>query len=307
MSENMESRSSATLAWDELQPVVWYANRMQCQPGFAFGPRVIDEHQFILVADGFGTAWIQGERYEAAPGSLFYYGPDTVHHFIADEEKPFLLYGLHFSWTGNYKEAGKGISIREVSFDPSVDAKQDNRYLIVDPEQPEGCLLITDIRTLSIERFEPRFARIAECYGMDESGFKASMLRGLLLELLAAMKQWDRQGNQGQPITPIIGAIAERLASHARERYDHRWLGEWSSYHPDHVARQFRAQLGVTPYDFFMSRKLQLAKDLLAHSELPLLDVADELEVGSIHNFTKWFKQHTGLPPGKFRSRSRFI
>ena len=132
-------------------------------------------------------------------------------------------------------------------------------------------------------------------------------MRGLLLELLAALKQWDRQGGPSQPITPLIGGIAERLASHARERYDHRWLGEWSSYHPDHIARQFRRSSALRPTISSWAASSQLAKDLLAHSELPLLSVADELEAGSIHNFTKWFKQHTGVPPGKFRSRSRFI
>ncbi|MBM7567030.1 AraC family transcriptional regulator [Paenibacillus sacheonensis] len=287
--------------------MVWYANRMQCPPAFAFGPRVIDEHQFIFVADGCGTAWIQGERYDAVPGSLFYYGPDTVHAFIADHEKPFLLYGLHFSWRGDYKEPGTGISVRDVPFDPAKDARKDNRVLIGGAESAEESLLLQDCALLAVERFEPRFARIAECFGLDDRMFKAPLLRGLLLELLASMKQWEHRAGRGRQVSPLISGIAEQLSGHARERYDHRWLGEWSAYHPDHIARQFRAQLGVTPYEYFMSRKLQLAKELLARSELPLLAIADELAAGSIHNFTKWFKQHTGQPPGKFRRGSRFI
>ncbi|MBO7748223.1 AraC family transcriptional regulator [Paenibacillus sp. MWE-103] len=295
-----------TIAWDDLQPVVWYANRMQCPPGFVFGPRVIDEHQFILVADGRGSAWIQGERYDAVPGSLFYYGPETVHRFEADRERPFLLYGLHFSWTGEYAGTGAGISIRETSFDPAADAKRDNRMVVESPGRPEDDLTIGDVRELPAERFEPLFARIAECYGMEDRGFKASLLRGLLLELIASIKQGERREGR-QPISPLVAGIAERLARRARERYDRRWLGEWSAYHPDYIARQFRAQLGVAPYDYFMARKLQLAKDLLAHTELPLLAIAAELEAGSIHNFTKWFKQRAGVPPGKFRGDSRFI
>ncbi|WP_308637317.1 AraC family transcriptional regulator [Paenibacillus silvisoli] len=296
-----------SVRWQSLQPAVWYANKLQCVPGFAFGPRVIDEHQFIFVAAGFGTAWIQGERYEATPGCLFYYGPDTVHHFIADETAPFLLYGLHFSWEELQPEARgtAGIQIREARFDPGDPlARRDNRMLLGDTDRPEDCLLFKDLRQLPVERFEPRFARLAECYGGEARDYTQPLLRGLLLELLAAMKQ---QELRSQPVSPLISAIASRLSEHVRERYDHGWLSAWSAYHADHIARLFKAQLGVTPYDYFMSRKLQLAKELLAHSELTLLAIADELQAGSIHNFTKWFKQHAGMPPGQYRQSSRFI
>lgn len=299
--------ATPTIAWHELNPVVWYANRMQCQPGFTFGPRVIDEHQFIFVAGGSGVAWIHGQRYEAKSGSLFYYGPDIVHRFIADESKPFLLYGLHFSWFGDYAKPGNAIGIREATFDAAFEPGQLNRFRVGSAEHQRDVLLVQDYRELSVDRFEPRFARLAEVYGTDDRDFKAPMLRGLLLELLAAMKQGEQRDEQGRPISPLVANVAEQLDRHARKRYNHRWLGEWSAYHPDHIARQFRAQLGVTPYDYFMARKLHLAKDLLAHTELPLLAIADELEAGSIHNFTKWFKQLVGLPPGKFRSGSRFI
>ncbi|SDX88271.1 AraC family transcriptional regulator [Paenibacillus sp. CF384] len=300
-----------TISWQSLQPAVWYANKLQCLPGFSFGPRVIDEHQFIFVAAGRGTAFIQGEPYSALPGSLFYYGPDTVHHFIADEAAPFLLYGLHFSWE-EHNPSGRspGIKIRDTAkFDPAQDTTQDNRMLVGSADYPDDSLLFHDVRQVSIDRFEPRFARLSECYSAESRAYTAPLLRGLLLELLAAMKQEElrKSNKQQQPLTPIISAIAAKCDEHARERYDHNWLGQWSSYHPDHMARLFRAQLGTTPYDYFMSRKLQLAKELLAHSEHSLLAIADELQVGSIHNFTKWFKQHTGVPPGQFRKLSRFI
>lgn len=298
--------------WQSLQPTVHYANRLQCPPGFTFGPRVIEEHQFIFVAAGKGTAWIQSERYEALPGCLFYYGPDTVHHFIADEADPFLLYGLHFSWTSASPHRAGGVTpliIRDAKFDPAVDMKKDNRMRIGDGEgdHPMDCLLVDDVRQLPSQRFEPRFIRIAEAYGMEEREFKQPLLNGMLIELIAEIKQQEEREKTRKPLSPLISNVSKQLAEHARERYNHSWLGEWSAYHPDHIARLFRAELGITPHDHFMACKLQLAKELLTHSEISLLAIADELEAGTIHNFTKWFKQHTGMPPGRFRKQSRFI
>ncbi|MEK3946579.1 MULTISPECIES: hypothetical protein [Paenibacillus] len=37
------------------------------------------------------------------------------------------------------------------------------------------------------------------------------------------------------------------------------------------------------------------------------VSIASQLEADSIHPFSKWFKQMSGYPPGKFRSRSRMI
>ncbi|REE66384.1 AraC-like DNA-binding protein [Paenibacillus taihuensis] len=308
----MSIHQPPSIPWHSLQPSVHYANRLQCLPGFAFGPRVIEEYQFIFVAAGKGTAWIQGERYEAMPGCLFYYGPDTVHHFIADEADPFLLYGLHFSWSGKYRERrGSPLHIRDAKFDPAVDMRKDNRMLVGNEESPHSqspdSLLIDDVRQLPAQRFEPRFIRLAEAYGMEEREFKQPLLSGMLLELIAEIKRQEEREKSRKPVSPLISSVAKQLAEHARERYNHSWLGEWSAYHPDHIARLFRAELDVTPHDYFMTSKLQLAKELLTHSELTLLAIADELEAGTIHNFTKWFKQHTGMPPGRFRKQSRFI
>ncbi|SEP12879.1 AraC family transcriptional regulator [Paenibacillus sp. OV219] len=299
-----------SIPWQSLGPSVHYANRLQCLPGFAFGPRIIEEHQFIFVAAGKGIAWIQGDCYNASPGCLFYYGPDTVHHFIADEAEPFLLYGLHFSWLPvlAHEHRGSGLIIRDAKFDPVIDTKKDNRMLIGDENgQSPDCLLIGDVRQLSAQRFEPRFIRLAEAYSMEEREFKQPLLSGLLLELIAAIKQHEVREISSKTTSPLISAISKKLTEHACERYNHGWLGEWSAYHPDHIARLFRSELGMTPHDFFMACKLQLAKELLTHSELSLLAIADELGTGTIHNFTKWFKQHAGMPPGRFRKQSRFI
>ncbi|AZN39154.1 AraC family transcriptional regulator [Paenibacillus albus] len=296
--------------WQSLAPFVHYANRLQCLPDFAFGPRIIEEHQFIFVAAGKGTAWIQGDRYDATPGGLFYYGPDTVHHFIADEADPFLLYGLHFSWVLDQAPSRRdsGLYIREAKFDPATDTKKDNRMLVGDVHaQSPDSLLIGDVRQLPPHQFEPRFIRLAEVYSMEERAFKQPLLSGLLLELIAAIKQHEEREKASKPVSPLITALSKKLAEHAHERYNHSWLGEWSAYHPDHIARLFRSELGMTPHDYFMACKLGLAKEMLTHSELSLLAIADELGAGTIHNFTKWFKQHTGFPPGRFRKQSRFI
>ncbi len=47
------------------------------------------------------------------------------------------------------------------------------------------------------------------------------------------------------------------------------------------------------------------AKRLLAHSDLPAARIADRLGFDDAANFSKFFRQRTGLAPGAFRTALR--
>lgn len=105
------------LGWEQLSPVILYSNRLNCEPGYTFGPRIIREYQFIYVISGQGKAFIGDRSYEAKPGDLFFYGPDLIHQFVSSTEKPFSLYGLHFTPSGQIPAVGA------VPLRPPIDVK----------------------------------------------------------------------------------------------------------------------------------------------------------------------------------------
>ncbi|MBW7458221.1 helix-turn-helix domain-containing protein [Paenibacillus sepulcri] len=298
---------AACVQWNELTPVVSYANLYTGDPGGSFGPRYIADYQFILVVSGKGQAVIQSAAYEAKPGDLFYYGPHVVHTFTADPQDPFILYGIHFSWQAPLPARGgvKAISVIEVDSDESPVPIPNTMMIKSDKE--EDSLMLGDKQSLHLDRIEPRFARIVELYRMDYD-YIPLLLRSLFLELIISIKQGEQLPHLGRATgSPIVRLVAEKLHRHAEDKYDRGWLETWTSYHPDYISRVFRRETGLTPYDYFMKEKLALAKHALIHSDEPLARLADRLSAASIHAFTKWFKEHTGLPPGKYRQWSRMI
>ncbi|RAV16710.1 hypothetical protein DQG23_28145 [Paenibacillus contaminans] len=294
------------LKWDDLRPVVVFANRLPCAPGFKFGPRTISDHQFIYVAAGKGTAIIQNRRYEASRGGLFYYGPDIVHTFEADADDPMIVYGLHFKVDGQLPERNQILAgkIQEVTGD--YEASIPNRLQIGETgwEQldiPEHFQAGT---TWALHTFE----RFTELYAANDA-IAHVRNRVLLLQFMVQLHGLVMQTNAKETETSdsVMQLVMEKLKENAALPYERKWLREWTSYHENHAARLFQKRFGLSPHAFFIERKMHLAKQWLSTTDMPVSEIAERLHVGTIHYFSRLFKTQTGQTPTAYRQLRHMI
>jgi AraC family transcriptional regulator len=68
-----------------------------------------------------------------------------------------------------------------------------------------------------------------------------------------------------------------------------------------HFARAFKAAVGQSPHRYVSTHRLEHAKTLLTRGEQPVLDIAIALNFSSQANFTRAFRQSTGVTPGQYR------
>ena len=66
------------------------------------------------------------------------------------------------------------------------------------------------------------------------------------------------------------------------------------------LKRLCRDQLGCGPITYFMALKLGEAKKLICNSSKNFSEIAEELGFSSIHHFSKFFKEKTGLTPSDY-------
>lgn len=69
-----------------------------------------------------------------------------------------------------------------------------------------------------------------------------------------------------------------------------------------HLRRVFEAQLGVSPMQYLLTRKLLTAKQLLADTRLPITQVAQASGFASLRRFNAAFAEHYGLNPTQLRA-----
>src|SRR4030095_8241455 len=76
---------------------------------------------------------------------------------------------------------------------------------------------------------------------------------------------------------------------------------------PSHLIRQFEAVFGITPHQFRIESRLDLAKQLLAGGEYSVTDVCMEVGFSSLGSFSTLFAQRVGETPSAYRRRIRTL
>ena len=70
-----------------------------------------------------------------------------------------------------------------------------------------------------------------------------------------------------------------------------------------HFARAFRRSTAKSPHEYLTERRVERAKQMLVHSDLPVVEVALAAGFGSQSHFTHTFRRATGLTPAAYRRR----
>lgn len=78
-------------------------------------------------------------------------------------------------------------------------------------------------------------------------------------------------------------------------------IAEAVSLSPYHFARAFKRSTGQTPQQYLTERRIDLAKQLLADSNLPIVDVSLSSGFKNQSHFTTTFRRFTSMTPGAFR------
>ncbi|MEU8781980.1 helix-turn-helix domain-containing protein [Streptomyces sp. NPDC048637] len=94
--------------------------------------------------------------------------------------------------------------------------------------------------------------------------------------------QW-MQENLDQPLT--VADIARRAAMSSRS-----------------LSRRFRAQMGTTPLQWLLNRRLQRARELLETTDLTIDGIARAAGFGSAETLRHHFSRHVGTTPTSYRA-----
>ena len=70
---------------------------------------------------------------------------------------------------------------------------------------------------------------------------------------------------------------------------------------PTGLIWKFDRQLKTTPMQYLIQLRMQLAKQLLLESNLPVTQIAEKCGYADVYYFSNAFRQHTGMNPTTFR------
>lgn len=103
--------------------------------------------------------------------------------------------------------------------------------------------------------------------------------------------------------------IAGDVLHHIHEHYDSdlslQMMAERYQVSQSQLSRMFKEQTGMGFIDYLIRYRMDKAKEWLAHTDMPIKDIAGKLSYTSVQNFTRIFKQTVQIPPGEYRKQFR--
>jgi AraC family transcriptional regulator len=159
-------------------------------------------------------------------------------------------------------------------------------------------------------KVDPTFRNLAlsilPAFQQPEAGFRIYM-DYIILAVHAYIAR--TYGGISTPVTATRGGLAlwqkQRAADILRAHLDGdislQEVAQQCRLSPSRFAHAFRKTFGMAPHRWVVERRLQMAKDLMLYSDLPIVDVAVRSGFCDQAAFYRAFKRSTGCSPNQWR------
>ena len=242
--------------------------------------RVMHAHQdlteVLLIYSGDSELLLGGKKHTIRPGDLVIYNPGVVH----DE----------WSWrengVGHYCIGVNGLRIPGLRENALIPDGQNCVFPTGDSFEDLCTLFELIYRSLSAE--EPQ----AEL-------FCDSLTRALLIKALSVVN-----GVEASPIEPpdVLGKrIQEYIDAHYTEPLTLQNMGDALHISPYYLSHVFKKELGYSPMQYLLRRRIGEAQTLLLATSLPVGKISEMVGYDTQSYFNQQFTKQVGVAPGRYR------
>jgi AraC family transcriptional regulator len=110
-----------------------------------------------------------------------------------------------------------------------------------------------------------------------------------------------RQHSSGGLSGPALRRVVDYMADNYERDLSLSDLAGQAGVSAFHFAREFKRSTGHAPHQYLIKLRVERARNLLAQSRLPIVEVGLRTGFGSQSHFTRLFRRLTGMTPGSYR------
>ncbi len=246
-----------------------------------------------------GEAWVvmDGKERHLTPGHLYLIPAFTPHQNICRGD--FSLYYIHV-----FERTEKRISIFDHYCFPfevpaaMLDAELVKRLLENNPGRA-----LKDFQPDTYDNHPTLMSLIMSYNAMPVSLRFDS--QGILLQLFSrflssAISVSDRPQSR-------IFKVLHYVTEHLDQPITVEELAQLVLLSKDHFIRTFRREMGVTPVEYIMTKRIERAQIALILENKPIKEVAYTLGFGNLSYFNRLFKRITGVTPCEYRKTNIYM
>lgn len=151
----------------------------------------------------------------------------------------------------------------------------------------------------------PRFERLLRLWESTGSSPMERECRAhaVLLEILAELTRAAAQPARVDESSRLWWNIETQLRGSLKERVTLAALQQRFRRSPATIARSCRQAVGVPPLKRLKQIRLSLARGLVRNSMLRMTEIAERVGYPRLHEFSRDYSRHFGVPPSRERKR----
>lgn len=124
-------------------------------------------------------------------------------------------------------------------------------------------------------------------------------------EILVHLLRNVDKGLSPSPSEDRIQYVLNYMDEHYLQRLTIASLAELSGYSYDRFRHVFKERYALSPLRYLLLKRLDYAKSLLRHTQLPISEIAAASGFVNDAQFCNIFKREVGLTPRKFRTKNK--
>lgn len=183
----------------------------------------------------------------------------------------------------------------------------ENHICTHNPEQPlKVSTIYFDVSDFAYQaltiRQSPFFVeivhRVVSCIEKEEIEMAQVWLKALLTE-------FENAGKKSAESSGVVRKICTLMEEKIFEPLTLGEVADYTGYSKNQIIRLFRKEIGCTPMQYFMRKKITYAKSQLVYSSQTLHEISNTLGFSDESYFGKVFKEQVGCSPGSYREQSK--
>lgn len=221
-----------------------------------------------FIAEGKGVLSVNGKDYALEKGDVYILPPESKHNYHADERQPYRkLWCNFYSTTFAKLQTEYGLN---------------DKYVFHAPDCEKDFLRLVEIATFG------------SCINDEEWANVATVLMNVLNKIAAREYRPEGSNTIATHVKEILdGAIFDNITVEelAKRLFVSKMI----------LTREFKNMYGMSPYHYYLDKKLSQAKLMLRRSTLAVKEISDKLCFADEHYFSGFFKRKVGVTPSEFR------
>ena len=224
------------------------------------------------IIDGEGTVTENGKGFTAKKGDIYLLREGNNHHYYSSETDPWVKIWMNLS----------GPAVEHLLYAYGLDG-------------------VNHISGLDLEHdFREFYETARACKNAAECSDRCSILFHRILQKIS-----DHLRRQAGTTSPTAQKMKELIDASKGYDITLEELSKQLFFTKTHLIRIFREKYKVTPYEYILTRKLRLAKDLLTNTSLSITEISAYLNFCDAHYFTNFFRSRTGITPKEYRKQDQ--